>query len=216
MSSFCSLAFASSYGVAPLRTGLRGTFCGSRAPGVQKHSGPVRTTRRRARLVSCTSTGGELVAIVRDDAKEAEELLLKFWRLTDEGRFLQLVELFTEDALYYDTLYPGPFTGKKGIEEHMAKMEDAIPADMLRFVLDDIAPSANKVGARWHLETKSGANLPFSRGCSMYTLVRADDGRLLISEAWDFLETPIKAAGSVFPLLRGLSLLFKTFGNKKE
>lgn len=143
-----------------------------------------------------------------EECADSREIIELFWKRTNEGRFVSMVDLFTEDAVYYDTLYPSPFKGKAEITRHMRNMEEAMPVKRMNFILDDIAVSVDKVGARWHVESKTGSPIPFSRGASMYSLVRTESG-ILISEAWDFPETPIKAAGVILPLLRFVSGIFK-------
>lgn len=93
-------------------------------------------------------------------------------------------------------------------------MESAIPPGLV-FVLDDLAPAETSVGARWHVETRGGKQLPFSRGASMYKVEMASDerGGVWITEAWDFVETPFKVAGVVLPVLRALSFLLRSSGS---
>lgn len=131
----------------------------------------------------------------------AEEVVKTFWDITQEGTFTKALPLFTENAVYYDMLYNKPFIGKKAIEKHLQNMEKSLPKS-LAFILDDVAAGSDKVGTRWHVETKNGRKLPFSRGASMYSFVFTDEGKPLIKEAWDFPETPLKTAGLVLPLLR--------------
>lgn len=131
----------------------------------------------------------------------AEEVVQKFWDLTNEGSFTKTLPLFAEDAVYYDMLYSKPFKGKKVIEKHLRNMEKALPKSLC-FILDDVAAGTDKVGTRWHVETRNGRNLPFSRGASIYSFIFTDEGKPLIKEAWDFPETPLKTAGLVLPVLR--------------
>lgn len=178
----------------------------SRFESCKTHGFPrYRRPTRKALFTACADGSSSGIVHLRDESKEAEKLLIKFWQLTNEGRFLKASESLTDDAVYNDMLYAESFKGRRNIETLMRKMENYIPVDKLRFVLDDLAPSPNKVGARWHVELKNGKTLPFSRGCSMYTLKRADNDELEISEVWDFPETPLKAASVVLPLLKAVA-----------
>lgn len=92
-------------------------------------------------------------------------------------------------------------------------MENAIPQSLV-FVLDDLAPSGENVGARWHVESEGGKTVPFGRGLSMYNLVRSDDGKsVVIGEAWDFPEPFFKVAGLFLAILK---LVGTVWGRKKK
>lgn len=144
-----------------------------------------------------------------NDATEARAVVERFWELTNGGDFSKSVDLMSDDAKYYDVLYPGPpFSGTENIMKHMQNMQVAIPIKKLRFVLDDIAAAPDRVGVRWHIETSSGKIIPFGRGASMYSLKSTSDGQLRIFEVWDFPETPFKIAPLVLPVLRMVGSLF--------
>lgn len=149
-----------------------------------------------------------------DAATEAGELIAGFWAACSGGQFTRVLPLFAEDAVYNDTLYAAPFVGRGAIESHLRDMESAIPPGLV-FVLDEMAPSPARVGARWHVETRKGSPVPFSRGASMYSVENVN-GTVLISEAWDFVETPFKVAGLVLPLVRAVSTVLNLLPGSKE
>lgn len=144
----------------------------------------------------------------------AEGVVRKFWEITATGKFTQTASLFTEDAIYNDTLYAEPFKGLSEISTHLHNMESAFPPGLV-FILDSVAAADRTVGARWHAETDRGQPVPFTRGASMYTLrqVVRHDGSvcLLIEDAWDFPETPFKVAAIVLPVLRFASRVMRLF-----
>lgn len=144
-----------------------------------------------------------------NNATSSKEVVELFWQRIGDGRYTSTLELFGENAVYYDMLYDKPFEGKVAIGTHLANMESAMPKNVLNFVLDDVASSPNKVGARWHVETKQGKTIPFGRGASFYTLGTDDTGNLLFESAWDFPEYPLKVAGFILPLLRLASRFLK-------
>lgn len=150
----------------------------------------------------------------RPSVHSAEDLIRTFWNLASTGQFTSTLYLFSEDAVYYDTLYPNPFQGKEAIAKHLHSMESAIPPG-LTFVLDDVAAGSKTVGARWHVEAGGGKQIPFSRGASMYTIIE-DAGQLRITEGWDFVETPFKVAGLVLPLLRVAASVLRFFGKSAQ
>lgn len=141
----------------------------------------------------------------------AAAVIEKFWELARKGSFSAATNLFSPEAVYYDTLYPSPFEGRDAIAAHLVAMETAMPPPGLVFVLDDLAPATSRVGARWHAETPAGKAVPFTRGASMYSVIAADDdlGGMWITEAWDFPETPLKFAGVILPVLRAASQVLR-------
>lgn len=142
--------------------------------------------------------------------RTSEGVVRRFWELARDGQFVSTLPHFSKDVVYYDVLYTQPFRGKKALEDHFMRMESVIPSSFV-FVLDDIAAGTLKVGARWHVENQDGKRIPFTRGASMYTLVE-EDGHLVVSEAWDFPETPIKLPGIVLPLLGFAGAVLRFFG----
>lgn len=144
----------------------------------------------------------------------AEGVIRNFWEIIATGEFTKTARLFTEDAIYNDTLYKEPFKGMSQISTHLKNMESAFPPALV-FILDSVAAAESSltVGARWHAETDSGQLVPLTRGASMYTLrkVNRPDGsvELLIEDAWDFPETPLKVAAIVLPVLRFASSVIR-------
>lgn len=145
----------------------------------------------------------------------AGEVVKRFWNLQRDGNFRATNYLFAPHAVYHDTLYNTPFEGYDAVDKHLDTMDDVLPSGIL-FVLDDIAAAEEKVGARWHAETASGSNVPFSRGASMYTVEKDGQGGMWITEAWDFVETPFKVAGIVLPVFRFASAALRMFGGKRK
>jgi SnoaL-like domain len=116
-----------------------------------------------------------------EGAANCDELVRELWARFDSGKFRDATSLFADDAVYHDTLYASPFSGKARIAAHFANMERAF-ATNLSYVVDDVAASETSAGVRWHVELENGTRLPFSRGASTYKVVRQDGGELLFSE----------------------------------
>ncbi|CAN8075090.1 unnamed protein product [Agarophyton chilense] len=147
---------------------------------------------------------------------KTEQLIRKFWSLTSTKKYSTVVSCFTDDAVYHDGSFPKPCIGKEAIMAHFSKFENVLPSSFL-FVVDDIVAGADRAGARWHVETSEGTPLPFSRGLSMYNIVERN-GEFLISEAWEYSETPIKVPAITLPLLRlaGSLLRLRDASNRKS
>ncbi len=62
----------------------------------------------------------------------AAETIDRFGAVEDDQRYTRLVELFTDDAVYYDPFY-GPQRGQEAIRSFMEHMEQSVPASGGRF-----------------------------------------------------------------------------------
>jgi ketosteroid isomerase-like protein len=62
----------------------------------------------------------------------AVPLLERFSAIEDDQRYTRLVELFTDDAVYYDPFF-GPQRGKDAIRTFMEHMETVVPGSGARF-----------------------------------------------------------------------------------
>ncbi|KAI0563022.1 NTF2-like protein [Gracilaria domingensis] len=154
----------------------------------------------RAELIAGPPTGPSAAA-------KSEQLIRRYWSLAANGKYSTTIACFADDAVYHDGLYPKPFTGRENILAHFTNLEGALPPSLL-FALDDVTASAERVAARWHVETTDGTRLPLSRGLSMYNLVE-QNGELFIAEAWEYGETSLKLPSIVLPLLRFLAWLLQ-------
>lgn len=180
------------------------------------HAQPlIRHSGTRVRIV-CQEQGPIPAAVetIAESNSSAGKVVEKFWQICNTNVFTDTLPLFTENAVYHDTLYPTPFVGKSEITKHMENMELVLPKGA-RYVLDDLAIGEERVGARWHVETSDGFEIPLSRGASMYTVVN-DDGEFKISEAWDFVETPFKVAGIILPVLSVSARILNKLRPKKD
>ena len=84
----------------------------------------------------------------------AADVIARFGAVEDDQRYTRLVELFTEDAVYYDPFF-GPQVGRAAIAEFMAHMERVVPASGARF--DDWHTEADTVcgWASWTMARRS-------------------------------------------------------------
>jgi steroid Delta-isomerase len=62
----------------------------------------------------------------------AAEIISRFGSVEDDQRYTRLVDLFTDDATYYDPFF-GPQRGKAAIRSFMEHMEQMVPASGARF-----------------------------------------------------------------------------------
>lgn len=107
-------------------------------------------------------------------------------------------DLFDEDCTYEDTLYPKVFVGKEQIKGHLLNVASAVP-DSFSFVVDVVSedPKTNNIGVQWHVES-DGQQLPFTRGCSMYTV----NAQGKIVKGFDVPEPTLKSGSLSLGLLK--------------
>ena len=119
------------------------------------------------------------------------------------------IDLFSEDVVYEDTVYPDVFETKEALRSHLLRVADALP-DSFQFVVDDLSSGpadAASVGVRWHVES-NGSPLPFTRGVSFYTF--DDSGK--INTGFDLVEPSLKPGDATLALLSVASKVLKLLG----
>lgn len=119
-------------------------------------------------------------------------IVSKYFNYWNERDMQRAVDCFDESCEYEDTLYPTPFNGKSQLKAHLFNVAASLPKSF-QFKIDDVSddPSNGKVGIRWHVES-NGRELPFTRGCSIYTV----NNKGLISKGFDVPEPTLKT-GSI-------------------
>ena len=117
------------------------------------------------------------------------------WNIRD---FDAAVNLFDEDCVYEDTLYPTVFEGKDKVKYHLERVGKALP-DSFVFVIDELVEdrAAGKVGVQWHVEAE-GNTLPFTRGSSIYVVNKKN----LIVKGFDVPEPVLKAGSFNLSILK--------------
>ena len=110
-----------------------------------------------------------------------------------------MMDCFEEDCNYEDTLFDKGIRGSKTeLRTSFQRILDTgFPP---KVVLDKIASCSEtgKIGTQWHLETGSGIQLPFSKGCSFYT-TNPNTGK--IQTGFRVMESPLKPDDAIFNLL---------------
>jgi ketosteroid isomerase-like protein len=119
------------------------------------------------------------------------------------------IDLFSEDVVYEDTVYPDVFKDREELRYHLLRVADALPASF-QFVVDDVSsgpPDAVSVGVKWHVES-NGNQLPFTRGVSFYTF----DAAGKIKSGMDFVEPSIKPGDASLAVLSLASKVLRLLG----
>lgn len=144
------------------------------------------------RVIACSSSPPATPPSSTNKKFESgEQVIRQFWDLTLQCKYADLVDLFTDDAVYNDLQYPQPKRGKTNILKFMQRMEAFLSADII-FVIDQLVADNKSAAVRWHLEKPNGQFIAFTRGTSFYSLSETEDKGFLISEVWDFTEPPLK------------------------
>jgi steroid Delta-isomerase len=100
----------------------------------------------------------------------AVDVLRRFGAVEDDQRYTRLVELFTDDAVYYDP-FLGAQRGREAIAGFMAHMEDVVPASGIRFLDWEVEADTVCGWSRWTMAGPGpdGAEVPVP-GQSIYRL----------------------------------------------
>ncbi|CAM6075963.1 unnamed protein product [Sphagnum tenellum] len=141
--------------------------------------------------------------------KGAAEIVQEFYAAINRREIDTIGELFAEDSVYEDLVFPKPFSGRQAILEFFQKFMDSVGPE-LEFRIDDISsgdPSAT--GVVWHLEWR-GKQFPFSKGCSFY---RCDiiEGQRQIIYGRDAVEPATKPGDFTLIAIKGVAALLRQF-----
>lgn len=120
---------------------------------------------------------------LRDEAATggpALDLVHRFWEIQDGGRYTELVDLFADDAVFFDVNI-GEMVGREAIAEFMARMETEMPGRGISFELVDAAGDDTVAWSQWTCRYGDGTELP---GWTLHTV---RDGRFTLDA--DYFDT---------------------------
>lgn len=100
----------------------------------------------------------------------AAEIIRQFGNVESDQRYTRLVELFTDDAIYYDP-FAGAQRGREAIRGFMEHMERVVPAAGVTFEDWEVSAGTSVGWARWTMSTPGpdGERVPVG-GQSLYRL----------------------------------------------
>ncbi|MEM9034728.1 MAG: nuclear transport factor 2 family protein [Actinomycetota bacterium] len=113
----------------------------------------------------------------------AVDVISRFGAVEDDQRYTRLVELFADDAVYYDPFF-GPQRGKDAIADFMGEMEKFVPGSGARFDSWESVGDVDCGWAKWLMvaPNAAGEEVPVP-GQSLY---RLRDG--LVTRVVDYLD----------------------------
>ena len=114
----------------------------------------------------------------------------KYFEGWNQRDMKKAISVFTEDVEYDDTAFPKPILGKDNLEKHLNVCATAMPPSF-SFIVDDKIDAGGNLMLRWHVEN-GGEELPYTRGCSVYTI---EDGK--IAKGTDLKEPAVFKTGGV-------------------
>ena len=104
----------------------------------------------------------------------AEKIINRFGQVEDDQKYTKLVDLFTDDAVYYDP-FAGAQIGRQAIFEFMSEMERVIPKMGVYFSDWETSADSHVGWAKWNMVVPlNQVNHPIS-GQSLY---RVRDGKV--------------------------------------
>ena len=114
----------------------------------------------------------------------AREIIDRFGQVEDDQKYTRLVELFTDDAIYYDP-FAGAQVGKAAIHEFMSEMEKVIPKMGVYFANWETCANTHVGWAKWNMVVPvNGVEHPIP-GQSLY---RLRDGKVCFVA--DYVDAP--------------------------
>ncbi|KAK4530492.1 hypothetical protein CCYA_CCYA04G1349 [Cyanidiococcus yangmingshanensis] len=141
-------------------------------------------------------------------SKSLASVVFKYFDRWNSRQIESILPIFAPQVHYEDALYPRPLQNREALYQHLTKAARVLPQYLI-FVIDDVCedPERGRCAVRFHLEDKrSGKRVPFSRGTSFFTAMRAPetpDG-WLITSGWDVPE-PFLKAGNILLGIAGFA-----------
>jgi steroid Delta-isomerase len=115
----------------------------------------------------------------------AVDVVRRFGAVEDDQRYGRLVELFADDAVYYDP-FMGPQRGKQAIREFMGHMEELVPKAGVRFQNWEVEADRVVGWAQWQMVAPGPDGVEVAvPGQSLYRL--NDDG--LVTFVADYVDS---------------------------
>ena len=149
-------------------------------------------------LFASKSTFGKSIASKSPTGKDIVEDYFNYW---NERDMTSAIELFDENCVYEDTLYPNVFQGKATLQSHLFSVAASLPVSF-KFCLDFVSEDVNgNIGVQWHVENDDKP-LPFTRGCSMY---KVDLKTMKITYGFDVPEPVAKSGAFSLFILKSAS-----------
>jgi ketosteroid isomerase-like protein len=164
--------------------------------------------------VGGASTSTSVEATELRPEKEAAEMVQEFYAAINRREIASIGELFADDCVYEDLVFPKPFLGRKAILEFFQKFMNSVGSE-LEFRVDDITTGdPNAAGVIWHLDW-NGKPLPFSKGCSFYRC-QVLNGKRQFVYGRDAVEPATKPGDFTLVALKGLAALLRRFPSLAE
>lgn len=156
--------------------------------------------------VSSDSDGTSRQEHARKTTMSLVEQCYEAWNRRDMD---QVVACFSDSFQYDDTQYSGLFVTKRELLHHLDKQARLLPPES-KIILESIAcdEASGKIATQWHLESNvNGRNqvVPYTRGCSFYTVDRASGqirtgmrvSEMLVKPSEDVVRSIVQSASSV-------------------
>ncbi|XP_024399893.1 uncharacterized protein [Physcomitrium patens] len=159
--------------------------------------------------VAASSTSTSPAAEAAEKQMEAAVMVQEFYAAINRREITSIGDLFADNCVYEDLVFPTPFTGRQAILDFFKKFMDSVGSE-LEFRIDDITTGdPNAAGVIWHLEWR-GKPLPFSKGCSFYRC-EVLNGKRQFVYGRDAVEPASKPGDFTLVALKGLAALLRTF-----
>ncbi len=113
-----------------------------------------RKLRGDAKRPDLTTAAG-LSAGPHNSSGSALDVVRRFWAIQDEGRYSELGELFTDDAVFTDVIY-GRMEGHAAVVGYLQRMQAEMPSRGIRFELVDAAGDETVAWSQWWCHFPTG------------------------------------------------------------
>ena len=155
----------------PGDAGLRLLSSVSKILKVVGGKGDVDAAKKEMAKANVGEGEGETKMEVATSTRTDDSVVRRYFDAWNRRDVAYASSLFSEDCVVRDLQYDESFVGRGQFAKHLARVADCLPGTF-RFVVDDVVSTPQGAGAMWHVES-GGSPLPFTRGCSFYSIDRS-------------------------------------------
>ncbi|KAL1556860.1 hypothetical protein AAHA92_12424 [Salvia divinorum] len=137
--------------------------------------------------------------------------IMEFYSSINQKNLTKLDSLIAEDCCFRDYFFPKPFQGRKEVMHFLEQLTMCMgDYRNMRFNVELVCEGNDyTVAVNWHLDWKK-IEVPFTRGCSYFSLSVNDD-KLLIKKAQVLIESPIKLGVVALAIFKTVTSILDAF-----
>jgi len=154
-----------------------------------------------------------------------ESIVERCYDAWNQRKMSDAADCFADKFTYDDGQYIGSISKKSDLEKSFQRGAKVLPPRTV-VVVDHIAkcPTSGNIGTQWHVEKEDGSVVPFTRGCSFYTVDRESGliktgfkvSEMIVKPSKQFSDMLVSSASKMMQATEGLSGVVTTEAKSEE